>query len=70
MVFQKAILGKWIKQGKEVENIEEFQKTFTTVLTNLKGLDDGLFERYISKNAKFYVDTLLSHETTNVPDFS
>jgi len=36
------------------------------VLTNLKGLDDELYEKYISKNAKFYVETMLSHETTDV----
>jgi len=46
--------------------VQEFQTHFIKILANLKELDDGLFEEYISENSKFKIEAVKSEETFNV----
>ena len=48
IVFQKSILGKVIKKDAVISNVKSFQTKFMEVLTNLKNLENTIYQDYVN----------------------
>ena len=57
IVFQKSILGKVIKKDAVISNVKSFQTKFMEVLTNLKNLENTIYQDYVNSQAKFVIET-------------